>query len=169
MLVTMAPAVAGVRILNDLPVNAVDGGALVELGGFLSGEERKVLLDFAVPGMSALGLAQIATLEIRYVQLPELVEHVVILPVHVNVVPADVAASRLPDPLVRTEVVFQQAQRAKREASSRLRDGDTRAALHLLHAARAAVVAVVPSAPAAQAEDLSADASYKSRTRGRRP
>lgn len=161
MLVTMAPAVAGVRILNDLPVNAVDGGALVELGGFLSGEERKVLLDFAVPGMSALGLAQIATLEIRYVQLPELVEHVVILPVHVNVVP----------------------------------DGDTRAALHLLHAARAAVVAVVPSAPAAQAEDLrqesgvldalidratrgevsytakmmSADASYKSRTRGRRP
>src|SRR3712207_7950376 len=42
----------------------------------------------------------------------------------VNVVPGDEVAGRVPNPVVRTEVAFQQAQRAKRLASEALLDGD---------------------------------------------
>lgn len=194
LLVRMAPAVAHVRVVNDLPSHVVEGGVLVELGAFVSGECRRFVLGFTIPGMAALGLAQVAELELRYVQLPELVEHVVSLPVHVNVVPSDVAAVRVPDPTVRTEIVYQQTQRAKQAASRHLRDGRTDQALKILHSARQAVAASAPLAPAAQARDLrtesdvldalvaetnqgdlsraskllSADASHKTRTRGRR-
>lgn len=193
MLIRMVPAVAGVRLFNDLPAHAVDGGVLVELGAFVSGESRKLVLSFAVPGMAALGLAQVAELELRYVQLPELLEHVVTLPIQVNVVPSDIAAARVPDPVVRTEMVYQQVQRAKQSASRHLRGGRTGEALTVLRSARSALSAAAPTAPPMQAQDLraeadvldgmiaeaafgdlsrasklmSADASHKTRTRGR--
>ena len=44
--------------------------------------------------MAALGLAEVARLELRYVELPQLLEHVVTLPISVNVVPGDQAAAR---------------------------------------------------------------------------
>jgi Ca-activated chloride channel family protein len=50
------------------------------------------------------------------------------IPVHVNVVPGDQAAGRIPDQKVRTELIYQQVQDAKRKASDALRDGDHRAA-----------------------------------------
>lgn len=159
LLVRMDPAVAAVRVANDLPTHVVDSGVLVELGAFLSGESRTVVLGFAVPGMAALGLARIAELELRFVQLPELVEHVVTVPVHVNVVPSDVVAARVPDPVVRSEVVFQEAQRAKREASRHLREGRTDEALRVLGVARSAVAAPMPAVMPAQAQDLSTEAA----------
>ncbi len=159
LLVRMDPAVAAVRVANDLPTHVVESGVLVELGAFLSGESRTVVLGFAVPGMAALGLARIAELELRFVQLPELVEHVVTVPVHVNVVPSDVVAARVPDPVVRSEVVFQEAQRAKREASRHLREGRTDEALRVLGVARSAVAAPMPAVMPAQAQDLSTEAA----------
>ena len=74
--------------------------------------------------MAALGLAQVAELELRYVELPELVEQVVTLPITVNVVPGDEAAGRVPDPVVRSEVLFQEAQDDKKAASEALERGD---------------------------------------------
>lgn len=195
LLVRMAPDVAAVKVVNDLPVNGVDGGILVELGGFLAGETRRVLLTFAVPGMPALGLAQIASLEVRYVRLPELVEETVTVPVSVNVVPGDAAAGRVPNAVVRTELAYQQAQRAKREASQRLQAGDVDSALSMMRTAHDGLQQAATSAPAelvaelrdeavtisalmAEAEHglasraskaMSSDASDKSRTRGREP
>jgi Ca-activated chloride channel family protein len=58
---------------------------------------------------------QVATLEFSYVALPELVMHTTTLPVHVNVVPGDQAAGRVPDPKVRSEALFQRTQRDKRK------------------------------------------------------
>lgn len=46
--------------------------------------------------MAGLGLAQIAELELRYVTVPEFTEETVTVPVHVNVVPGDQAAGRIP-------------------------------------------------------------------------
>ena len=58
---------------------------------------RKLVLTFDVPGMPALGLAEIASLDFTWVELPGLVQHSVTVPVHVNVVPGDQAAGRIPD------------------------------------------------------------------------
>ena len=71
-----------------------------------------------MPAIAALGLTEVATLEFTYVELPALKQHTITVPLHVNVVPGDQAAGRIPDPVVRTEVVYQRAQQAKREASS---------------------------------------------------
>jgi Ca-activated chloride channel family protein len=49
-------------------------------------------MRFKVPAMAALGVAQVATLELRYVELPALREQLVTIPVSVNVVPGDEAS-----------------------------------------------------------------------------
>src|SRR5262249_20278367 len=99
-------------------------GVIAELGTFYSGETRKVVLTFSVPSVASLGLTRIATLELTYVELPALLQHTVSVPVHVNVVPGDEAAGRVPDAVVRTEVVYQRVQQAKRSASRYLQEGE---------------------------------------------
>jgi len=144
--------------------------------------------------MPTLGLASIATLELRYVTLPALVEETLTVPVHVNVVPGDQAAGRIPNPVVVSELVYQRAQASKREASRNLQSGDTDAAVTRLQQARHSVDDAIAMAPPPLAADLreesamlcgfideatggqvsraskrmSADSSLKSRTRGRR-
>ncbi|NYG54962.1 vWA domain-containing protein [Nocardioides perillae] len=123
--VRFAPEVAMLRLFNDLPAQQVgDGAVMVELGDLWSGEARKLLLRLHVPAMPALGLAQVASLDLQWVELPGLVEHTVSLPISVNVVPGDEAAQRVPDPTVRSEVLFQEAQEAKRKASEAFERGD---------------------------------------------
>jgi Ca-activated chloride channel family protein len=124
--------VASVTVFNDLPSQAVDGGVMVELGDLWAGERRTLLLGLHVPATAALGLAQIAELELRYVGVPELAEHAVTLPVCVNVVPGDQAASRVANPEVRSELLFQQAQDAKRRAADAIARGDAFQAERLL-------------------------------------
>jgi Ca-activated chloride channel family protein len=127
---TIRPAgdVHGITVWNDLPASGIPGGIMVELGDLWAGERRKLVLSFQVPAMSALGLAQVAELELRYVTVPGFAEQTISIPVHVNVVPGDQAAGRIPDPQVRTELVYQQAQEGKRRAADALRRGDVRAA-----------------------------------------
>jgi Ca-activated chloride channel homolog len=121
-------------------------------------EQRKLLMRFRVPAMAALGLAQIATLELRYVELPSLVEQVILLPVAVNVVPGDQAAGRVPDPVVHTEVLFQEAQQSKRLASEALERGDRQAAKTLLDEAVAKLRSAGGAAPAALRAELEREA-----------
>lgn len=124
LLIRPDAAVGTVTVWNDLPGHAVDGGIMVELGDLWAGEERKLVLTFAVPAKAALGLARIAEIELRYVMVPGFAEQTVTIAVHVNVVPGDQAAGRIPDQKVRTELVYQQVQGAKRTAADALRDGD---------------------------------------------
>jgi Ca-activated chloride channel family protein len=193
LLVKMSGQVRGVRVVNELPSVAVAEGVLVELGSFYSGETRKLVLTFDIPGIATLGLAEIATLEFTYVALPAVEQHTISVPLHVNVVPGDQAAGRIPDPVVRTELAFQQAQQAKREASTALSAGDSGLARDALRLARSALVDASAAAPAGMAAELqdellvlsgleaevhrgdfaraaklsSVDATFKSRTRGR--
>jgi Ca-activated chloride channel homolog len=140
-----------ITIWNDLPSHAIDGGVVAELGDLWAGEQRTVLVTLAVPAIAALGLAQVATLELTYVALPDLIEQTVTLPLHVNVVPGDEAAGRVPDPKVRTELLFQRAQQAKRRAADALRVGDT-AAAQVAYRAAAADIAAAPCTPELVAE-----------------
>jgi len=193
LLVRLSPQVRAVQVVNDLPVTTTGDGVMVELGSFYADEVRKILLVLDAPGIASLGLAELATLEFTYVELPALKQHTVVVPLHVNVVPGDQAAGRIPDPVVRTELVFLRAQQAKRRASTHLTAGDAPAALSEIHDAQEAVAQALASAPPQLAADLaeeaealsylesqtqtgmiaraakysSMDASYKSRKRGR--
>ncbi|HEY5980453.1 MAG TPA: VWA domain-containing protein [Microlunatus sp.] len=192
--VRMAPPVRAVRVINDLSVGPLPDGIMIELGAFYAGETRKLIMTFDVPGIPALGLAEVATLELGYLTVPALEQQTVSLPLYVNVVPGDQAAGRIPDPVVRTEAAFQRAQQAKRAASTALSAGDSLAASAALRTARSELGRAVVAAPAQLVAELddeiglldrladevtygdvtraaklsSADATFKSRTRGRR-
>ncbi|WP_196278945.1 vWA domain-containing protein [Catellatospora vulcania] len=191
--ITLSPQVRAVRIVNDLPVTATGNTVLAELGGFYADETRKLLLVFDIPAIAALGLAQVATCEFTWVELPSLTQHTVTVPLHVNVVPGDQAAGRVPDPVVRTELVYLQVQEAKRLASRHLSAGASDAALAEIRRAQGAVTDALAAAPPNLRADLdeevsslnylaqqteqgmiaraakysSSDSSYKSRSRGR--
>ena len=130
--VRWTPHVAGAHVLNDLPTAPLPDGFVCELGSFYAGEERKLLIRLSIPGIAALGLTQVATLELVHVSLPDLIQHTTTLPVHVNVVPGDQAAGRVPHPVVRSEALFQQSQAAKRQASQLLSQGKVGQASRLL-------------------------------------
>ena len=68
-------AVESVTLFNDLPTVGVEGGFMVELGDFHSGEHRKLLLEIEVPAMAALGLAQVCELELLWVELATMDTH----------------------------------------------------------------------------------------------
>lgn len=157
LLVTPTSDVIGVRVVNDLPSSSVGSGILVELGGFVPGEERKVVLTFDVPGMTALGPVDVASIELRYVLLPNLVEEAVTLPVRVNVVSGEDAADRQVNPVVRTELAFQRTQLAKREASRHLHDGDVLAAGAALRSALGDVGTAIAGAPPMLAAELAGE------------
>ena len=146
-------AVDSFTVWNDLPAHPIDGGIMVELGDLWAGEQRKVVFTLAVPAKPALGLARVAELEVRYVVLPDMAEQTVTLPVHVNVVPGDQAAGRIPDPKVRTELVYQQVQAAKRKAADALRDGDHDRAQSTYRAARVALDDAIAACPAPELDD----------------
>jgi Ca-activated chloride channel family protein len=139
---------------NDLPSDAVEDRIVVELGDFYAAETRKLVIGFGVPVMAALGLASVAELELRWVDVQTLDTHTVTLPVSVNVVPGDQAAGRIPDPVVRTELAFQRAQRAKRAAADALRQGDIGQAVDSFDAACADLGAAAAAAPPAMAAEL---------------
>jgi Ca-activated chloride channel family protein len=154
--VTIRPTadVHAIKVWNDLPSHAIEGGVAAELGDLWAGEERKVLVSLGVPAMSSLGLVRVAELELMYVALPELKEQTITLPLHVNVVPGDQAAGRVPDPKVRTELLFQRAQRAKRKAAEALGDGDVQAARAAYREAAAHIAAAPASAELAEEAEI---------------
>lgn len=121
------------QLFNDLPAQQIgDGAVMIELGDLYSKESRKVLMKLQVPGIAALGLATIAQLELVHVELPGLIEHTTTVPINVNVIPGDEAASRIPHPTVRSELLFQQAQESKRRASEAFEWGEADAGKRLL-------------------------------------
>jgi len=146
--------VAGLTLWNDLPSTAIDGGVMVELGDFYGSETRKIVLTLSVPSMPALGLAKVADLELRFVELPAATEHTVEVPVHVNVVPGDQAAGRIPDPMVRSELSYQRAQDAKRRASDALRAGDSGRAARLYGDAGDVMSVAMSAAPPDMAAEM---------------
>jgi len=165
LIVRPRASVETVTIWNDLPSQAVAGGVMIELGDLWAGETRKLVLTFAVPALPALGLAEIASLELRYVTLPAFAEETITLPLNVNVVPGDQAAGRVRDPKVQTELLFQRAQEAKRQAADAIGRGDDDAALAAYAAAGDAIGACAPAAASPElAEEAAILAELADRT-----
>lgn len=146
--VKFEPAVQFLRLYNDLPAHQIgDGTVMIELGDLYAQEARKLLLKFKVPAMASLGLAKIATLELTYIELPGLIEHTATLPISVNIVPGDEAAGRIPHPTVHSEVLFQEAQDTKRQASEAFESGDLDRGKHLLGQTKARLAMSMQVAP----------------------
>jgi Ca-activated chloride channel family protein len=156
---TWTDHVAGISVLNDLPVVGLPDGAMLELGTFYAGETRRLPVKLSVPGIPALGLTQVATLEFTHVSLPDLVQHTTTLPVMVNVVPGDQAAGRIPDPKVRSEELFQNTQKAKRESSRLMSQGRTHEASSMLFEAGQSLRVGSAALPAMYADELVGEAS----------
>ncbi|MGC4960940.1 vWA domain-containing protein [Gordonia sp. DT101] len=135
--VRYVPQVQSLSLYNDLPAHQIgDGEVMIELGDLYALESRKLLLRMKVDGLAALGLAQIAELELRYVETASLTEHTVSLPISVSVVPGDELGERMPDPKVQSERLYQEGQAAKLEASRAYEAGDFDAGQAHLRASR---------------------------------
>ena len=120
--------VPSIEILQRLP-HWKDGDTyVVQLGDLFSGENRRFVIDLEVPEIASLGLCKIADITIEYLDLAERQEVTVTMPVNVNVVPGDVAAGRVADPIVRAERLIIDAQSAKSLATQELLSGKVKEA-----------------------------------------
>jgi Ca-activated chloride channel family protein len=117
---TSPPAI---EVLQRLPYWKDGETYVVQLGDLYSGENRRFVINIEVPGIAALGLCKIADITIEYLDLAQRQEISVTMPVNVNVVPGDVAAGRIADPIVRAERLILEAQTAKSLAVDELRSG----------------------------------------------
>ncbi|MDO9410113.1 VWA domain-containing protein [Patulibacter sp.] len=151
-------AVQSVTLFNDLPVSEVEGGFLVELGNFVAGEERKLLLQATIPALRDLGLAEVCGLTMRWTETATLKQQTVELPIHVGVVPGDAAAGRIPNPVVRTEVAFQKAQRSRKDAADALRYGDVQGGSDIMRLAAIDLQDAMAGAPPELADELAVEA-----------
>ena len=124
-LMTEAPAI---EVLQRLPYWKDGDTYVVQLGDLYSGENRRFVIDMPVPGIASLGLCKIADITVEYLDLAARQEISVTMPVNVNVVPGDVAAGRIPDPIVRAERLILEAQTAKSLAVEELRNGQIKEA-----------------------------------------
>jgi Ca-activated chloride channel family protein len=112
-------------VLHDLP-HWIDGDALViNVGDLFSGEERKVMFTLSVPALEDQGTSVVADVVLEYTELPAMAEHVVGLPIAINVVPGDEARNRIPIPVVEVERLMTDIDARKRSVSSSLRAGQT--------------------------------------------
>lgn len=115
--------VSGVSVLHDLP-HWIDGDALViNVGDLFSGEERKVMFTLSVPALEDQGTSVVADVVLEYTELPAMAEHVVGLPIAINVVPGVEARNRIPNPVVEVERLMADIDSRKRDVSSQLRSG----------------------------------------------
>ena len=124
--VTPTSAMSGapaIEIVQRLPYWKDGETFVVQLGDLYSGENRRFIIDLDVPGIASLGLCKIADITIEYLDLAQRQEISVTMPVNVNVVPGDVAAGRIADPIVRAERLILEAQTAKSLAVDELLNG----------------------------------------------
>lgn len=118
-----------VEILQRLPYWKDGETYVVQLGDLYAGENRRFMIGFDVPQIAALGLATIAEITLQYLDLAQMTEMTVTLPVQVNVVPDDIAKGRIADPVVLAERLVLEAQKQKQEASLELETGKVKDAI----------------------------------------
>ena len=131
--------VRAVSVRGGLPTRVEGDALVVSLGDLFAGEERRTLFRLHVPALHALGTATVADVLLEYTTLPDLLEHVVSVPVSVNVVPGDEARLRVPNPAVQVEDLLADVDEQKRDVAARLRSGDSATARRTLGTAIASV------------------------------
>jgi len=158
--VTPTDAMSGspaIEIVQRLPYWKDGETFVVQLGDLYSGENRRFVIDLDVPGIASLGLCKIADITIEYLDLAQRQEISVTMPVNVNVVPGDVAAGRIADPIVRAERLILEAQTAKSLAVDELLNGKIKEASTRLKGAASSLrreASLIPVTDERSAESL---------------
>jgi Ca-activated chloride channel family protein len=158
--VTPTSAMSGapvIEIVQRLPYWKDGETFVVQLGDLYSGENRRFIIDLDVPGIASLGLCKIADITIEYLDLAQRQEISVTMPVNVNVVPGDVAAGRIADPIVRAERLILEAQTAKSLAVDELLNGKIKEASTRLKGAASSLrreASLIPVTDERSAESL---------------
>ena len=158
--VTPTSAMSGapaIEIVQRLPYWKDGETFVVQLGDLYSGENRRFIIDLDVPGIASLGLCKIADITIEYLDLAQCQEISVTMPVNVNVVPGDVAAGRIADPIVRAERLILEAQTAKSLAVDELLNGKIKEASSRLKGAASSLrreASLIPVTDERSAESL---------------
>lgn len=158
--VTPTSAMSGapaIEIVQRLPYWKDGETFVVQLGDLYSGENRRFIIDLDVPGIASLGLCKIADITIEYLDLAQRQEISVTMPVNVNVVPGDVAAGRIADPIVRAERLILEAQTAKSLAVDELLNGKVKEASSRLKGAASSLrreASLIPVTDERSAESL---------------
>ena len=158
--VTPTSAMSGapaIEIVQRLPYWKDGETFVVQLGDLYSGENRRFIIDLDVPGIASLGLCKIADVTIEYLDLAQRQEISVTMPVNVNVVPGDVAAGRIADPIVRAERLILEAQTAKSLAVDELLNGKIKEASSRLKGAASSLrreASLIPVTDERSAESL---------------
>ena len=144
-------------VLNEYPSVPVPGGVQVQLGDAYADETRRVVFELHVPELSALGVAKVADIVVRYVSVGEqIAAHEVTVPVTVNLVSADDASASQADREVVEEIVVLKAARARDEARKAAESGDFERAKTVLGAMATELRAIAPGS--AKARELLEDA-----------
>ena len=112
-----------IQVIQRLPFWKDGEDYVIQLGDLYAGENRRFIIGLEVPGIAGLGLAKVADIVLEYLNLAEMTEISVTMPVQVNVVPVDIAAGRIPDPIVRAERLIVEAQSEKVIATDEIRSG----------------------------------------------
>ena len=123
-----------IEVLQRLPYWMEGADYLVQLGDLYSGENRRVVIGIEVPEITSIGLCKIAEITIEYLNLAEMAEVSVTLPVNVNVVPSDIAEGRVADAVVRAARLIIETQIDKSRAADELRGGNSERAATRLRA-----------------------------------
>jgi Ca-activated chloride channel family protein len=154
------PGVTSVGLLNQYEVLPVEGGLQVQVGDAYAGERRRIVVEMGVPAIAALGPAQVAALVVRWVALGDAItHHQMTLPVVVNLVSADEAATTVPDATVTEEVTVLVAGKGAAVARRLAEEGRFDEARERLQADVAALRQLAPTSPRAallleQADEL---------------
>ncbi len=107
-----------VRVLHDYPTVSVPGGVQMQLGDMYAGEGRRVIFELHVPDVAELGDKHVSDVVLRYAAVGDPIEmHQVTIPIHVNVVDADVADAADADRDVLDEVLILDAAQDRIRAS----------------------------------------------------
>jgi Ca-activated chloride channel family protein len=133
--VTPVPGLTGVpkiELLQRLPFWMDKETYVVQLGDLYSGENRRFMIDIEVPRMPALGLCKVADITLEYLNVAEMSEISVSIPVNVNVVPDDIAKGRVADPVVKAERLVLETQSEKALANAEIAQGKGREAANRL-------------------------------------
>jgi Ca-activated chloride channel family protein len=112
-----------IQVIQRLPFWKDGEDYVIQLGDLYAGENRRFIIGLEIPGIAGLGLAKVADIVVEYLNLAEMTEISVTMPVQVNVVPVDIAAGRIPDPIVRAERLIVEAQSEKVIATDEIRSG----------------------------------------------
>ena len=144
-------------VLNDYPAVEVDGGIQVQVGDAYGGEQRRLVFALHIPELASLGPARVADVVLRYVAVGDDVEvHELTIPVTVNLVSADEAASADVDHEVTEEVWLLNAVRARKEAIEAADRGDIGGSRSFLFEAAETLRSQAPTA--ARGDELLAEA-----------